>query len=191
MKSQFNYKINAGKLKFKSRVSAESGDEKTSTWVSHHNATFRYFHMVSTFDFRFQKDKCAIWLGFVFLRSTSLILDDMRLKIQTRPKFVWVNLWNVLFRYFITLYSISHYLEYNLWYLFFSRLFSFVLFWFHLLRLSSWYLFFSWLFSFVLFWFHLFRLSSSSGCFLVNFTFCRRQAVVFWLILNKIFIHLF
>jgi hypothetical protein len=144
--------------------------------VIHHNATFRYFLMVSTFDFRFQKEKCAIWLGFVFLRSTSLILDVMRLKIQTRPKFVWV-IFEMYYSAILSLYfqfltirsrigflcipsdHTAHLINVNCDIYFsvgFFRLFCFD-FIYCVCRRQA-----------VVFWLIL-RLSSSSCCFLVNF----------------------
>jgi len=59
-------------------MSAESGDEKLAheQVITKEHSTFRYFLMVSTFDFRFQKEKCVIWLGFVFFIPVFCIPSD-------------------------------------------------------------------------------------------------------------------
>ncbi len=92
MKSQFNCKriLEYWNL---NQEWAEPGNARTSPWVSHYKCNISFFSYAFFFWFRFQKDKCAIWLGFVFLRITSLILDAMRLKTDTTcrnpdPKFV-------------------------------------------------------------------------------------------------------
>jgi hypothetical protein len=69
MKSQFNYKRNPTRIE-----SARRCKNKPELVI----ISIRNNEMLIYFGFR--KEKCASWLGLVFLKVTSAILDDMRLE---------------------------------------------------------------------------------------------------------------